>query len=669
MALPRIYFLTLCLSLLLSATGQAQVMTWDEFLNIYAESTNGDTERLEELHESPININTCTSSDLQQIPFISTEESDSILSYIRKNGPILSAGELFSVNKLSYDSRKILPLFVRFDPPPKKERSLWQQIVNGSQELSAVTHIPFYLRRGFKHVINRKTGATKPPRYAGHPVAGAFRYRSNYSNRLQIGFTAKNDYGEPFAQSGNALFDSYSGYIVSKNENKFLQCWALGDFKTHIAKGLTAGIGFMNSGTALLVSRHDHGQGFFAHTGTDEYAFQRGAAAKIAYGNLGLMAFASIRHLDGRLQGDSLLSINTSGYHRLPLELERKNNVVQTATGVSADMQYRQFHFGISGVYTRYNHPFFTGALPYQQNNMKGKDFANYGVHYKYDRRKLNIGGETALTNRRQIATLHDIRWQLPENFNIYAQHRYYGRRYHAPLAHAYAGSGNCKGEHGLMLGIRWIPFGKWTVLGFVDGYRMLGPSYKALTSANGYTTQLQATYKSRQNLQFSIRYRLRSRQESSKKHPILRYAMKHSLRLQTDYSIGALRCITSLDGCLYKPSIGRIQKGGMIAERISFSLAGFNVASSFVAFHTQGYESSLYFYQPALLYARSYSNFFYHGHAATCTIQRTIGKHLDIACKFTLLHYTDRDQIGSGDNLIDSSGKHDLSIQLRWLF
>lgn len=666
---PKKCFLIFCLSLLLSATGQAQVMTWDEFLNTYAENLNGDSERLEELHENPISINNCTSSDLQQIPFISMEEVDSILSYIRKNGPILSAGELFSVHKLSYDCRKILPLFVRFDAPPKKEKSLWQQIVSGRQELSGVTHIPFYLRRGFKHVVNRKTGETKPPRYAGHPVAGAFRYRNTYGTRLQIGFTAKNDYGEPFAKAGNALFDSYSGYVVSKNENKILRCWALGDYKTHIAKGLTAGIGFMNSGAALLASRHDHSQGFFAHTGTDEYAFQRGAAANIAYRNLEFMVFTSVRHLDGRLQGDSLLSVNTSGYHRLPLELERKNNVVQTAAGASADIQYRQFHFGISGVHAHYNRHFVVGTQTYQQNNMKGRDFSNYGIHYKYDRRKLNVGGETALTNRRQVATLHDIRWQLPENVNVYAQHRYYGRRYHAPLAHAYAGSGDCKGEHGIMLGIRWAPFGKWAASGFVDGYRLLGPSFKALASANGYTAQLQASYKCRENLQFSVRYRLRSQQESREKYPILRYAMKHSLRLQADYSLGLFRCITSLDGCLYKPAVGRIQKGGMIAERISFSLAGFNVASSIVAFHTQGYESSLYSYQPALLYARSYSNFFYHGHAVTCTIQRSFGKHIDAACKFTLLHYSDRDQIGSGDNLIESSGKHDLSLQLRWLF
>ncbi len=532
-----------------------------------------------------------------------------------------------------------------------------------------VSFCGLYLRKGFKHIVNRKTGETKPPRYAGHPLAGTFRYRNSYSNRLQIGFSAKNDYGEPFAKSGNALFDSYTGYIVSKNEDKILQCLALGDYKTHIAKGLTAGIGFMNNGMALLASRHDHSQGFFAHTGTDEYAFQRGAAVTIAFSSLSIMAFYSIRHLDGHLQGDSLLSINTSGYHRLPLELERKNNVLQTAAGASIDLQFKEFHYGVSGVYVRYNHPFIIGKQPYQQNNMAGKDFANYGIHYKYEKRKLNLGGETALTNRSQIATLHDIRWQLPENVYLYVQHRYYSRRYHAPLAHAYAGSGKCKAEHGLMVGIRWAPFGKWSASGFADGYRLLGPSYKASTSANGYTTQLQLAYRCRQNLQLSIRYRLRSRQENSLKHPILRYAMKHSLRFQTDYNIAVLRCVTSLDGCYFKPSVGRVQKGGMIAERISFAWKGFNVASSLAAFHTQGYESSLYFYQPVLLYARSYSNFFYHGYATTCTIQRTLGKHLDIACKYTSLHYTNHSQIGSGDNMIGSSRKRDLSLQIRWLF
>lgn len=667
--MPQILALFLCVWSI--CTAKAQVMSWDDFLNNFVDNETGsgeegietDVDRLQEMHENPFNLNDCSRDDLLQLPFIGPQQADSILIYIHKNGAILSEGELMLVHALDYYSRTALPLFVYFGEAgdDRKLRSFFYQLAHGRQEVAGVAAIPLYKRQGFS------VEPSSAQHYSGGRLGGSLRYRNMYGNSLSVGVTGKNDDGEPFAKDGNVPFDSYSFYVFQKRKGVW-QSWVLGDYKIHIGKGLTSGIGFMNSGMGLLMSRHDHGQGIFVHSGTSEYGFLRGGATTFSIGNLCVMGFGSIRKIDGRVEGDSLLSILSTGYHRLRKERERKNNVEQAAAGLSADYQKRNFHVGLSAVYVHYDHSFIQGARAYQQYNMEGKGFGNIGLHYSYERRRFNAGGEMAVAQGGQIALLHNARCDVFRDVRLFLQHRYYGKSYQAPLAWAYSGGGKCRGEHGAMLGLMWQPRNKWMLSGFADGYRLLTASYRALQPANGYTLQGDGEYKFSSNARIGLRYNLRSRQESHTKHPELLYAMKHSLRVQTEINVGCFDFVTSLDGCYFKPAVGHIQRGGMFSERVSTTWAGMRLILSVVGFHTDGYESSVYFYQPALRYVRNTSAFFYHGYAGTCVLQRQLGKHLDLSGMFSLLHYTNHDTIGTADRAIHSPQKCDLTFQLRWL-
>jgi len=665
--LPIILFL---LDIFSFSPAEGQVMEWDDFLNDFVDreteneddGTETDVDRLQEMHENPFNINDCSRDDLLQLPFVGPQQADSILVYIHKNGAILSAGELLLIHELDFYCRAALPLFVYFGESStgRQIHSIFNQLTEGRQEVAGIAAIPLYKRQGFM------ASSRSAQHYAGGRLAGSLLYRNNYGDRLYLGLTAKNDDGEPFAKEGNNPFDSYSFYVFGK-KGGFLQSWLLGDYKIHIGKGLTSGIGFMNSGLGLLTSRHDHGQGIFAHSGTGEYGFLRGGGVTLAVRKLCVMVFGSVRKIDARVQGDSLLSVLSTGYHRLPLERERKNNVEQSVLGASADIQMKVFHVGFSAVYDHYDHTFVRGERADQQYNMEGKSFANMGLHYSYERKRLNVGGEVALALNGQPAFFHDVRCEPLHNLRIFFQHRYYGKFYQAPLGWAYSESGKCRGEHGLMVGFLWQPEKKLMLSGFVDGYRLLTASYRALQPANGYTVEGEGIYVFPSNARILIRYNLHSRQENGNEQNALLYAMKHSLRLQSQINIGRFVFMASFDGCSYKPAVGRIQYGGMFSQRLSTTLFGFQAATSFVEFHTDGYQSALDAYQPSLRYFRNSSAFFYHGYANTFVLQRQVGKHLNFACMFSLLHYTNRQDIGSADRTIHGSEKSDLMFQLRW--
>lgn len=656
---------------LLCIPAKAQTCDWEDFLDDYMDSqteddgTESDLDRLEEMHSNPFNLNACDREDLLQLPFIGPEQADSILCYIRRYGAILSAGELSLIHSIDYRCRVSLPLFVYFGEAPndKSKATIPVQLLHGRQEVAGVLGIPFYKRKGFRPALSDAAHL-----YAGSRYHGSLRYRCQYENSLYAGLTGENDDGEAFARKGNHPFDAYSFYLLRKSSTA-LKVWAIGDYRIHIGMGLTAGTGFMNSGMGLLTSRHGHAQGIFPHSGTDEYLYYRGAATTIAFDKLQITLFASQRSLDARIVDNKILSVSTTGYHRLPTEIERRDAAKSDVYGVSADLNLRSFRIGASTIYSHYNHAFKTGDRPYQQYGMKGKDFICTGLHYQYDKGDLNLNGETAVTPSGETAFLHDVRYEPFRNSRFYLLHRYYSSRYQAPQAWVCTGSGKCRGEHGVMTGFTIQPQERWNVAAFADGYHLLTASYRATKPSNGYTLQTEVTFSPSDAATLSLRYRLRSQQENSNTYPELLYAMKHSLRLQSRLNLNRLHCTFSLGGCYYKPAVGKTQYGGIASGRLSTEIVGCRIEVSLTAFHTQGYQSSISAYQPSLLYARSYSSFFYHGYAAALSLRRRIGRRLELACLCNGLHYTNRKSIGSADRTIGQPGKTDLTIQIRYLF
>ena len=89
--------------------------TWDEFVDLYSSSCfdeNNDSQISEErldalrnIYDNPININKASREDLQELPFLSDAQTDSLLSYVKRHYPVISLGELALVPRFDYRTR------------------------------------------------------------------------------------------------------------------------------------------------------------------------------------------------------------------------------------------------------------------------------------------------------------------------------------------------------------------------------------------------------------------------------------------------------------------------------------------------------------------------------------------------------------------------------------
>ena len=94
--------------------------SWDDFVQEYAtddelldeEARLAYLEDLKILHEHPININTASVEDFQQIPFLNEQQIESIHAYIYLHGPMQTLGELLMLPLIDAQTYRWLHLFV-----------------------------------------------------------------------------------------------------------------------------------------------------------------------------------------------------------------------------------------------------------------------------------------------------------------------------------------------------------------------------------------------------------------------------------------------------------------------------------------------------------------------------------------------------------------------------
>ena len=146
--------------------------SWDDFVQEYAaddEALLDEEERLvylEELkllHEHPLNINSASIEDFQQIPFLNEQQIESIHAYIYLHGEMKTLGELLLLPLIDEQTYRWLHLFVYAGEVEKKEKEgLFSHLKN---DFSTRIDIPFYKRKGYSSTNG----------YAGNPPADGQR--------------------------------------------------------------------------------------------------------------------------------------------------------------------------------------------------------------------------------------------------------------------------------------------------------------------------------------------------------------------------------------------------------------------------------------------------------------------------------------------------------------
>ena len=638
-------------------------------INNSVNSLNWENE-LEELSnrlQEPVNLNSATREQLEQFPFLSDIQIEHLLAYIYIHGQMETIYELQLVEELDRQTIQYLLPFVCIKAINNEPAFRWKTMLKdagryGKNEVLTRLDIPFYKRKGYEHT------------YLGPSVYNSVKYTFRYRDQLYAGGVAEKDAGEPFAALHNRYgYDYYSFYLLLQNCGR-LKSLAVGNYRLSFGQGLVKSTDYLMGKTIYASSFNNRSTGIKRHSSTDEYNYFRGVATTVALTKrLSVSAFYSHRNMDGVVTDGEITSVYKTGLHRSRKEADKKNLLTSQLTGGNVSYQQNHIRLGITGVYYVFNRPYEPELTGYSKYNIHGNHFYNLGIDYAYRWRRFSFQGETAI-GKQGWASLNRLQYSPVQDIQFMLIHRFYSYDYWAMYAHSFGEGSTVQNEQGYYVGLETTPFSHWRFFVSFDLFSFPWKKYRINKPSRGTDGLIQATFTPRTNLSMYLKYRYKQKERdlTGSKGTLTLPIFHHQLRYRLNYSLNdVFSSRTTLDYNHFHSQDRAATKGYQVTQMISSQLPWTRLFADVQGsyFCTDDYDSRVYVSEKGLLYTFYTPSFQGRGFRCAVRLRYELNKHWLFITKFGETIYLNRNEIGSGNDLIYGNKKADIQMQLRIKF
>ena len=638
-------------------------------INNSVNSLNWENE-LEELSnrlQEPVNLNSATREQLEQFPFLSDIQIEHLLAYIYIHGQMETIYELQLVEELDRQTIQYLLPFVCIKAINNEPAFRWKTMLKdagryGKNEVLTRLDIPFYKRKGYEHT------------YLGPSVYNSVKYTFRYRDQLYAGGVAEKDAGEPFAALHNRYgYDYYSFYLLLQNCGR-LKSLAVGNYRLSFGQGLVMSTDYLMGKTIYASSFNNRSAGIKRHSSTDEYNYFRGVATTVALTKrLSVSAFYSHRNMDGVVTDGEMTSVYKTGLHRSRKEADKKNLLTSQLTGGNVSYQQNHIRLGITGVYYVFNRPYEPELTGYSKYNIHGNHFYNLGIDYAYRWRRFSFQGETAI-GKQGWASLNRLQYSPVQDIQFMLIHRFYSYDYWAMYAHSFGEGSTVQNEQGYYVGLETTPFSHWRFFVSFDLFSFPWKKYRINKPSRGTDGLIQATFTPRTNLSMYLKYRYKQKERdlTGSKGTLTLPIFHHQLRYRLNYSLNdVFSSRTTLDYNHFHSQDRAATKGYQVTQMISSQLPWTRLFADVQGsyFCTDDYDSRVYVSEKGLLYTFYTPSFQGRGFRCAVRLRYELNKHWLFITKFGETIYLNRNEIGSGNDLIYGNKKADIQMQLRIKF
>ena len=625
---------------------------------------------LEELStrlQEPVNLNAATRAQLEQFPFLSDIQIEHLLAYIYIHGQMQTIYELQLIEDMDRQTIQYLLPSVCIKAINNEPAFRWKTMLKnagkyGKNEVLTRMDIPFYKRKGYEHT------------YLGPAVYNSVKYSFRYSDRLYAGVVAEKDAGEPFAALHNRNgYDYYSFYLLLKNCG-WLKALAVGNYRLSFGQGLVISTDYLMGKTIYASSFNNRSSGIKKHSSTDEYNYFRGIAATVALAkHWDISGFYSHRSLDGVIKDGEIASIYKTGLHRSRKEADKKHLFTLQLTGGNVSYQQNRIRLGITGIYYVFNRPYEPELTGYSKYNLHGNNFYNLGIDYAYRWHRFSFQGETAI-GKQGWASLNRLQYSPVQDVHLMLIHRFYSYNYWAMFAHSFGEGSIAQNEQGYYLGLETSPFAHWKFFASFDLFSFPWKRYRVSKSSRGMDGLIQTTFTPRANLSMDLKYRYKQKERdlTGSKGTLTLPIFHHQFRYRLNYSLkDVFSSRTTLDYNHFHSQDRAANIGYQVTQMISSQLPWARLFADVQGsyFFTDSYDSRVYASEKGLLYTFYTPSFQGHGFRFSIRLRYELNKHWLFITKFGETVYLDRNEIGSGNDLIRGNKKADIQMQLRIKF
>ncbi len=607
---------------------------WEDVIASISIDIDGDISEdelstLEDLYYNKFNINEITEDEASQMFFLSDFEQQSLVYYVKHNGPLFSLYELQFVLGLSIEKAKMISLFC-FVKPQAKQMSVEELIQKGEHVFASTTSTTNMKNDSYMDYYN----------YEGNSCKEVFRYRFQSFNTLYWGITLKKDMGESFNLKKG--FDSQSMYVQIKNRGKLANL-VLGDYKVSIGQGLLLSQG------GSFVSSIEQSSGMQAvvltkHSATSEYMFSRGIGATYSIGNIQVTPFISVRALDGKIKNDTIFpfTIQKTGYHRTNSEIANKKQIDYQLLGIHNQLNLKRLRIGCAIV----KHGF-------SKDSVKAS-ILNGSVFYNYFYRHFRAYGECAIDEKCNLAVVQGVQYVLNEELLFSSTLRYCQDDYQSFMS-----SASSNEEFGWTQSLRFSGIKGCNL--YVNNDLFINPKGNSTTynPVKKDVLKLKIIKKAYSGITSYYQYSVTSQLSEiidgigQKQTHKLYSSFPINNKLQLKLSVQLSKQDSEFGILLYEDLVWKLRNS-------------FSISTRFAQFDAS-YDNRLYAWEDDVMYVFSNSQYFYSGVYFYLVSKWKINEHCIAHFKISHCRYTDKYELPETYDLYESGSKIKANILLQF--
>ncbi|WP_407430698.1 helix-hairpin-helix domain-containing protein [Arcticibacter sp.] len=634
--------------------------------NDYAELS----ERLYFLKEHPYDLNTVNAEQLSELVFLDPLQADNLIKYRRENGPFTDIQELQLIDLFTWPLIEQLLPFVFIDKPALLQK----------QAMSQVSRLDWMTTYG--RVLESQKGyeaGDSVRRYEGSSYRLVSRLRYHSGSRISAGLTMEKDPGERFSfRNGVNGFDFYSANFFVRGR-RMVRKLAIGDYSLQFGQGvaLWSGLGFGKGASISGIAKVQ--SGLKPYSSTNESGFFRGVAATIGLHHLELTPFVSFNRIDAALvpadslQSTAISSISASGLHRTASELSRKGSESQLVYGSVLQYEDKGLRIGALFYQTRFSEPLQRSETLYRRFDFAASNLTNGSLYYNFTWKNTYSFAELSHSFGTGLAMIGGLMGSLSKQVSAIVLYRNYHQDYYSFFSQSIAEGSGVSNEQGLYSGlhIRLNARMEWSL--YTDLFKFPWMRYRVDAPSLGREILTQAVWSPNKETKLALRFRSIIKQQNDNVENAVNYLVsveKENYRIDLSYKIGRSWTLRNRAEMVRFEKDAERQSGTMIYQDIIFKPLGarFSGNCRMALFSTDGFDSRLYAFENDVLYSYAIPAYQDGGIRYYLNGRYRIGRAIDLWLRYAMTVYNDKDEIGSGPDLISGRSKSDIKFQIRYL-
>lgn len=633
---------------------------------------SGDAEDVEQLHEwiitlmrNPLEINSCSKSELNRSGLFTPFRVHGILKYRDAYGPFFSIYELAAIPGFRREVLEDIAPLVVFTEDHSPGKNIYHR-----------GHLLTNLSDRFPHSDAYLHHDADSPHYEGPPFKFTSRLKYEVGTQWVFAASFDKDPGEQWTNRNRP--EHLSGYIQYRPD-KILTNLVLGNFRIHRGMGLVHGTGF-SAGTAGTtgIALNGYRQSYVkAFASTMEYDYYRGLYAAAESGHWSIDLFLSERPEDISLfrpgnSADLYEQVRKTGLHRTSSERRGYNLAREQAAGCSVNWSSAQGYLGMAGTrsklqLTEIGRDSVRFIGPVMLPDTGRSNLSLYGVHFGNG---LELFGEAATDQQFRIACTGGVMYELNAATMLSLSVRRYQPGFTGQTSKASGTGSEPENESGMNCGMVITPFSQARLFLNTDISRNI---LAAAGTPPGFhfRSNVRFVYNPVKETEMLFVYSSRSGPALlTGSSPGSRYYKNESLnryRFHATYNLSEKTRLSARIECSVMQSGGDRHNGK--TGYVQFKTApkkGTTILYRLLLFDSEYWDNRIYTYEPGVRYSFLFPAWHGRGTRNVVVTSMKPWRWLTIRTKLGLTNYAHRRETGTGHDTREGNRILDAELQVQ---